>query len=222
MRFPTRPVLLLCILACSGSAPASDLTQEERRIIENIEKICVTRASCDPVFEISLYNPTDEALTYVKDLSRLHTLTILHGPRVTDRGMQHLKGLRKLEWLTLNSTRISDRGLRELKDLAALRYLSLFNTPVTDRGLEEVQRIRQLRHLNLARTAITDKGLESIANLVDLRVLILAHTGVTDKGLEHLTKLDDLELLILNGTKVSSPAICRLKEAIPGLDVMGR
>src|SRR5438477_11007383 len=59
----------------------------------------------------------------------------LHGTRITDAGLEHLKGLNKLQVLNLYNTKITDAGLAHLEGLTSLTTLLLNNTPVTDAGL---------------------------------------------------------------------------------------
>jgi hypothetical protein len=215
------PALLasLSLLAPTAGAVAAHLTVEEQATIAKIERICRTRVTTEPVFAIYVSDPTDEVFAHATELSRLHTLAVLYGPRVTDRAMEHVKKLGQLESLRLHSTRITDRGLRHLRDVPSVRELDLYGTPVRDKGLKALEKMCGLKRLNVGRTEITDKGLESISKLVHLRVLILSHTQVTDKGLLHLATLNELELLLLNGTKVSDPTVNRLNEMIPGVVV---
>ena len=51
--------------------------------------------------------------------------------RITDKGLEHLKGLVSLEELSLASTTVTDVGLEHLKEFRHLRGLNLFNTQVT-------------------------------------------------------------------------------------------
>lgn len=58
--------------------------------------------------------------------------------KVTDAGLEHLKGLTQLQHLILQNTKITDAGLEHLKGLTQLQQLNL-NTKVTDQGVERLQ-----------------------------------------------------------------------------------
>jgi hypothetical protein len=65
---------------------------------------------------------------------------------VTDAGLKHLKGLTKLEILSLGSTsgpigntQVTDAGLENLKGLTKLKSLTLWGTRVTADGRKKLQ-----------------------------------------------------------------------------------
>jgi len=60
--------------------------------------------------------------------------------RITDAGLEHLKGLTNLEELDLSRTRITDTGLIHLKGLPNLKYLDLRGTQATGMGVAELQK----------------------------------------------------------------------------------
>ena len=53
---------------------------------------------------------------------------VLDDTRITDGGIEHLKGLAHLSWLNLEHTQISDQGLIDLKGLTNLQRLSIVGT----------------------------------------------------------------------------------------------
>ena len=53
--------------------------------------------------------------------------------------MVHLKGLKSLQILDLESTNVTDAGLEHLKGLSQLRELYLGNTKVTDEGVQKLK-----------------------------------------------------------------------------------
>lgn len=57
---------------------------------------------------------SDRGLEYLKQLSRLETLGLQH-TLVTDAGLDHLKGLRGLKRVYLNGSRITQSGAISLK-----------------------------------------------------------------------------------------------------------
>ena len=54
--------------------------------------------------------------------------------KVTDAGLENVKGLKQLQRLVLDGTQITDNGLVNFKELDQLQYLSLRRTQVTDSG----------------------------------------------------------------------------------------
>ena len=60
--------------------------------------------------------------------------------QVTDAGLVHLRGLTRLQILTLNKTQLTDAGLQHLSGLTNLLRLDLTGTQVTDAGVAELQK----------------------------------------------------------------------------------
>lgn len=58
---------------------------------------------------------------------------------VTDSGLEHLKGLTKVESLILWDSKVTDAGLTHLVGLTNLRWLVLWETKVTDAGVKKLQ-----------------------------------------------------------------------------------
>lgn len=114
---------------------------------------------------------------------------------------------------------IADAALASLKGLDKLQKLTLNNTKVTDAGLEAIQGLTGLQKLYLVDTQVTDAGLAHIKDLANLQVLSLVGTQVTDAGLEGLKGLANLKTLFLAGTKVTDEGVKKLQEALPMLKV---
>lgn len=104
----------------------------------------------------------------VKSVSELNALEKQYGPdlhrcpNVTDAGVAHLAGLRKLRHLNLSSTQLTDKGLAHLSGLLELEELVLEDTPITDTGLVHLKGLGRLRNLILYRTAVTEEGVKSL------------------------------------------------------------
>ena len=88
----------------------------------------------------------------------------------------------------LTGTPVTDAGLEHLRGLTQLRFLSLDSTPVTDAGLEHLRGLTQLQGLYLSSTRVTDAGLAHLRGLTQLEVLYLISTRVTDAGVNELKK----------------------------------
>ena len=62
------------------------------------------------------------------------------GPKISNAGLKHLTGLRKLKSLNLNGARITDAGLEQLARLSVLESLKLVNTNVSRQGVSKLKR----------------------------------------------------------------------------------
>jgi hypothetical protein len=105
---------------------------------------------------------------------------------IADAALESLKGMDKLQKLTLNNTKITDAGLENLRGLTGLQKLYLVDTSVTDAGLAHVKELTNLQILSLVGTQVTDAGLESLKGLANLKTVFLAGTKVTDEGVKKL------------------------------------
>jgi hypothetical protein len=152
----------------------------------------------------------DGELEHLKGLTKLEYLS-LDGTRITDAGLVHVKGLTNLKYLYLDGTRVTDVGLEPLKGLTKLKHLFLSDTQLTDAGLADLKGLTKLEYLYLDGTRITDAGLVHLKGLTKLEYLQLFGTPVTDAGLEHLTRLSKLEYLRLDDTEVTDAGLVDLK-----------
>ena len=92
---------------------------------------------------------TDVELPALKKLTRLEHLTLTNNPKITDKGMQTVKGFERLQALYLGNTALTDKGLAELRGLDGLRTLNLANTKVTadaaEKFVDEMPNLRGIR-----------------------------------------------------------------------------
>jgi WD40 repeat protein/serine/threonine protein kinase len=130
---------------------------------------------------------------------------------VTDGDLARLEGLRDLEHLDLDHTKLSHRGIEHLRRLSSLSYLSLNYCPITNAGLADLADLKQLNSLYLMSADISNDGLRHIANFAELEYLSLAFNDITDRGLSHLIELGRLEQLYLDGLPISDDGLQHLK-----------
>jgi hypothetical protein len=152
---------------------------------------------------------------------------VLSGTKVTDVGLEHLKGLTQLQSLNLRGTKVTDAGLVHLKGLTQLRELDLARSitilpDVTDAGLVHLKGLNQLQTLNLWGTKVSDDGLKHLKGLRQLQMLDLSGTKVSDAGLKHLKGMRQLQTLDLSRTKVTNAGIGKLKKALPNCAISNR
>jgi len=132
---------------------------------------------------------------------------------------------RKIWWVSFSGLRVTDAGLERLKGmkgLAHLHTLELCLCPqVTDAGVAHLQGFTRLQKLTLWETQVTDAGLVHLRGLTQLKKLELGFCPqVTDAGLEHLTGLTQLQWLYLNQTKVTDAGVAELKKALPNVYII--
>ena len=146
----------------------------------------------------------------------LHVTVIVFGGRqVTDRELEHLEDLTKLQRLWLNNTAVTDVGVAHLAGLTQLTELRLDSTQITDAGLRHLAGLTRLRWLDLERTRITDAGLLHLSGLTQLQELWLDHTQITDAGLGPIAGLTQLRLLWVMHNKVTDDGVEKLRQALP-------
>ena len=85
-----------------------------------------------------------------------------HRMPITDAGLEHIKGLRRLHGMSLTYTQITDGGLVFLKEMHQLDNLGLAKTGISDAGLHHLEGMTQLRYLNLTDTKVTDEGVKKL------------------------------------------------------------
>jgi hypothetical protein len=136
---------------------------------------------------------------------------------VTDDGLMHLAGARRMEWLDLSFTPTSNQGLAVFRDATKLKQLFLEQTKITDDGLATIATFRDLEELDLSHTAISNQGLAHLSALKRLQKLYLTGCAIGDEGLAHLKTLKQLDSLELSETMASPAGLADLRRALPKL-----
>ncbi len=167
---------------------------------------------------------TDRGLENLKGLSQLRRLDIQESvsigvPQITDASMQHLKGLRLIETLRLSGHGITDKGLALLTGLNRLKRLTIISDGATDAGLKNLASFEELKVLELWADRVTDAGLEDLKALAPLRELTLSSTSITELGMESIKAMTQLDKLTLLDTKISTEGVDGLKEKLPGCQI---
>ncbi len=157
----------------------------------------------------------DEVLKHYVAALRSPDRLNLYRWRITDEGLKHLAGLKKLHTLNIGDTKVSDEGLKQLAGRQLLR-LTIPSAAQTNVGLKHyLAALSPSDRIDLHGWYINDDGLKELANL-KLRHLDLSRTGVTDQGLEFLVPhLSTLEVLDLKETQVSLAGVRGLYQRSP-------
>ena len=91
------------------------------------------------LWSVSLTESGLEAISTLKELRHLR----LNGVAVSARGLEKVKGLRKLERLDLQAcTRVNDDALPVLESMPALRVLDVTASAMTDKSLAELRKMK--------------------------------------------------------------------------------
>jgi Leucine-rich repeat (LRR) protein len=123
------------------------------------------------------------------NVPRIRTLqTSGERPRITDAGLEHLKGLKNLETLDLFASQVTDAGLHHLVGLQNLRSLNLAHTLTTNEGIKVLAALSRLESLNLVGTGITDDGLLELKPLTSLRT-VQVDAPITPMGVSRAKEL---------------------------------
>jgi hypothetical protein len=164
--------------------------------------------------------PVNEAgLEQISRLTNLERLEIVH-TRFTDAGARHLAKLTGMRRLQLGSREATGAAVAPLRAMKQLRELDLYDGLVSAEGVRHAATISTLAMLRMYAGPVGDEGFAAVAKLTDLETLVAQQVGITDAGLRHLAGLKKLKRLDVQGNKLSAEAIARLKEALPGLEVM--
>ena len=153
---------------------------------------------------------TDEGLKHLAGLKKLEKL-VLYEQEITDAGLAHLSGLLGLRELWLDFIPLSDAGLKHLRGLRKLRVLRFYNARITDAGLVHLKGMADMEDLQLGRARVTDKGLTTIiGRMHKLRTLDLQGNPISDEGLSALANLPDMQWLCLADTLISDKGLAQV------------
>lgn len=163
--------------------------------------------------------------TFVRNASGQVTAINLRASWVTDNDLRRLAAFPALTSLDLSLTRVTDQGMQELRGLTGVVELNLrFAEYVTDEGVAAIKNWKKLRRLVLHGTKASDTSLDHIAGITTLESLDLGSVMLTDVALERLTVLPNLKELAIGGNELGDAGLQALRQ-MPGLlllDLSGR
>ncbi len=143
-----------------------------------------------------------EALASLIEVTEFET-----SQRMTDASFVHLRGMVKMERLTLLKMGVTGDGLRHLAGMSRLRSLQICSCTLTDAALSHLPVLPALTMFNLSSsTGCTDAALECLGRLQNLEHFSLNGAPATGPGLRHLAELPHLRSLDLSGgsTRITS------------------
>ena len=128
---------------------------------------------------------TDEILGRIARLEHVTVLRLGGSTHLTDAGVAHLERMTELRELDLGGCSITDRSLEVVARLPKLEQLGLWRTAVTDTGMAHLAKSRLLTRVDLAWTPTGDGTIRALAGKERLTHLRGGNL-VTDAGLAAL------------------------------------
>jgi serine/threonine protein kinase/Leucine-rich repeat (LRR) protein len=184
--------------------------------------------------ELSGSSVSDAQFASISRFPRLQQLEVQQH-LLTDRGFAHIRSLKKLSFLRLNTPRITHNAFKDLSALPSLRRLECVLMPLTDLGVQAIAhhchgleslildrtaitdaatkalpRLTRLQHLVLSKNSLSDLAVEPLSEMQSLRSIHLDHNDLTGAGLKRLCNLADLEVLKLGNTKITDESLVDL------------
>ncbi len=135
--------------------------------------------------------------------------------QISDAGMAAFKNCINLEEITIHGTKVGDVGVEHLKDCSKVTILNLTSTRITDAGLVQFKNYKNLNTFLLTGTKVSSAGLAHLKECKKLATLHMHTTEIGDEGLEHLKELTSLRLVGVKKTKVTAEGVKKLAEALP-------
>lgn len=152
----------------------------------------------------------DSGMIHLARLPSLRTVMLDH-LWVSEKGLETLAPLTRLEELTLAQTLAGDDALPVIARFATLKRLRLAKTTVTAAGVAALVKLDRLVDLDLSECAsLDDAALEPVGTLVSLERLNLWRVPVGDAGIAHLAPLVRLRWLNLDNTLLSDAGLAAL------------
>ena len=145
----------------------------------------------------------DTEFEFVANFPNLQRLALNTKSTLSDRSINTIATLRRLEMLSLHSTRITGANLQQLTRLKNLRTLELNGSRLDDAGLRKLSQCTQLERLEIGGTDVTDVGMQYVAKLPNLRHLSLQNTSISDAGLAQLKSLKRMRFLEATGAAIT-------------------
>lgn len=132
---------------------------------------------------------TDDDLKVLVDLPTVERLYLADNPKITDAGLDHLRGLTEV------------------------RRLALWNTGITDAGLAKLDHMQKLEALDVNTTKVTLPGLARFAKLKHLETLIHGFV-VDDEGIEVLSRFPNLVIEHLETERLNETSFASLRDRL--------
>ena len=171
-----------------------------------------------PIDMLHLEDSDDARNGFLQQLSRMAHLSLNRSKEIGDTTLSYLACERSLQGLELQGTRITNEGLEHLKGYTSLRSLDVSETRIGDQGVAHLVGV-PLSTLKLGGTQVTGECVNTLKSMAMLMELDLSNTKVEVADLAPLAGLAKLAgspqagLITLNlrGQKVDDDDVTTLR-----------
>jgi sulfatase modifying factor 1 len=163
--------------------------------------------------DVSKTGVDDDGLAQLSKLTNLEKISAGDMWKIPQEGAKEDGFIQRYQ----GNTPITDEGLRHLAGLKKLQSLRLAKTKITGRGISYLINLKDLKQLYLRECRLQDDSLTYIAELRGLEVLDISGNPVTDAGLGHLLGSPNLKKVVAVGTLVTdndAKAFMKQKEGV--------
>jgi len=216
------PALLGCLLWFGASMPAAEVKTggDEKWVEDAGGKVIRDPAGRITGVDLRASWVTDTDLRKLLQMPNLSYLD-LSLTRITDQGMQDIKGLQGIVDLNLNFAEyVTDEGLAAIKEWKKLKRLNVQGTKISDTTLEHIAGITTLESVNAGTAMVTDVGIERLVSLTNLKELTVGGNKLSDNGLQALRQMPGLTFLDLNGRQGTDANVWAISMSQVGLEAI--
>ena len=152
----------------------------------------------------------------------LRTEMALPNAKLSLSGFESIGKCKRLRWLDVTGSSVSAASIAALKDCDRLKQLFLTRCSIDPLAFAQMNQLGALEELDLTASSVDDRHLATLARATRLKVLRLAATRITDAAIPVLARMQTLETLDVSKTRVTPGGAARLRQARPGINIVGR
>jgi hypothetical protein len=162
---------------------------------------------------------TDESVRYVRNLRGIEFLSLANETyyggalipnnvqnKITDTGLDQLRGLSSLRGVDLAGTDATDQVLDVVTTMPNLMWIKLDGTHVTGANASRLCQLKFLASLDMNGCHISSEGFRELSKLPQVGSLGLNNTELTDADLDALSNLPNISLIRVGMNKISNEA----------------
>ncbi len=153
---------------------------------------------------------TNAGMQHLRGMTKLQGVFCENNPDIDDRGFAALADLKNLRSIWTGNTPLGNDGARVLAGLPELGYIRAHWTKIDNHGLAILKKAPKLENLDMAGQAVTDAGLAHLKDYPALKSVSLAGMKITNDGLVHLQGMKKLEGVALNDTAITDAGLVHL------------